>query len=165
MGEHKGGIRSMIFVPSLCQGVMFTGSADRCIKMWDLSDPRSHIMCVHSLYGHGGTVLALVYGSEMLISSSTDGFMCIWRDQSPVKLLRFPTYSIRQKLAPDKSALQAGHRAPKETWFLSISIRHGESPSIFAGDSDGYVHIYRPEAVQEGDRDLIFLLVWKAKIH
>jgi len=165
LSEHKGGVRSMIFVKSLCQGVMFTGAADRCIKMWDLSDPRSHIMCVHSLYGHGGTVLALEYGSETLLSSSTDGFMCVWRDQSATKLLRFPAYSIRQKISPESHRVAGSHRGPKETWFLSISMREGEAPSIFAGDTEGYVHIYKPEACQEGDRDQLFLLAQKMKIH
>jgi len=165
LSEHKGGIRCMIFVESLCNGVMFTGSADRCIKMWDLSDPHSQIPCVHSLYGHNGTVLALEYGSEMLLSSSTDGFMGVWRDPSPARLLRYPAYNIRQKISPDpRSVLQGSHRAPKETWFLSISVREGEAPSIFAGDSDGYVHIYKPEQAQEGDQQ-IFVLAWKVKIH
>jgi len=165
LAEHKGGVRCMIYVPTLCQGIMFSGSADRCIKMWDLSDPRSQILCVHSLYGHGGTVLALEYGSETLLSSSTDGFMCVWRDQSPTKLLRFPAYSIRQKISPESHRVAGSHRGQKETWFLSISMREGESPSIFAGDTEGYVHIYRPEASQEGDRDQLFLLAQKMKIH
>jgi WD40 repeat protein len=165
LDEHKGGVRCMIFVKSLCQGVMFTGAADRCIKMWDLSDPRTGIMCVHSLHGHGGTVLALEYESETLLSSSTDGFMCVWRDQSPTKLLRFPAYSIRQKISPESSRAAGSHRGPKETWFLSISMREGEAPSIFAGDTEGYVHIYKPEAAQEGDRDQLFLLAQKMKIH
>jgi len=165
LDEHRGGIRSMIFVKSLCQGVMFTGSADRCIKMWDLTDPRSSIMCVHSLYGHGGTVLALEYGSDTLLSSSTDGFLCVWRDQSPTKLLRFPAYSIRQKLSPEAHRVAGSHRGPKETWFLSLSMREGEQPQIFAGDTEGYVHIYKPEVAQEGDRDQLFLLAHKMKIH
>eukprot|EP00929_Paragymnodinium_shiwhaense_P016337 TRINITY_DN124628_c0_g1_i1.p1 TRINITY_DN124628_c0_g1~~TRINITY_DN124628_c0_g1_i1.p1 ORF type:complete len:751 (-),score=71.76 TRINITY_DN124628_c0_g1_i1:102-2354(-) len=166
LSEHKGGVRCMLFVESLCQGVMFTGAADRCIKMWDLSDPRVAIPCVHSLYGHGGTVLALEYGSERLISSSTDGLMCIWRDQSPAKLLRFPAYSVRQRIEPNsRGAMQGSSRSHKETWFLSLSVREGESPLIYAGDSDGYVHVYKPDAAQEGDRDFIFLLAWKVKIH
>jgi WD40 repeat protein len=165
LAEHRGGIRSMIYVKNLCQGVMFTGSADRCIKMWDLADPRSHIMCVHSLYGHGGTVLALEYGSDTLISTSTDGFMCVWRDQSPTKLLRFPAYSIRQKISPESHRVAGSHRGPKETWFLSISIREGEAPSIFAGDTEGYLHIFKPDIAQEGERDQLFLLAQKMKIH
>eukprot|EP00928_Gymnodinium_smaydae_P042538 TRINITY_DN2861_c0_g1_i2.p1 TRINITY_DN2861_c0_g1~~TRINITY_DN2861_c0_g1_i2.p1 ORF type:complete len:737 (-),score=128.30 TRINITY_DN2861_c0_g1_i2:176-2386(-) len=164
LDDHRGGIRCMLFVDSLWQGVMLTGAADRCIKMWDLSDPRGAIPCVHSLYGHGGTILAIEFGSDMLLSSSTDGFMCIWRDQSPAKLLRFPAYTIRQRLAPDARVLSQGHRAPKDTWFLSLSIREGEAPSIFAGDSDGYVHVYRPDTMQEGS-DIIFLLAHKMKIH
>lgn len=163
LDEHKGGIWCMIFVPDLCQGVMFTGSADRCIKMWDLSDPRTSIPCVHSLHGHGGTVLALEYGSEMLLSSSTDGFLCIWRDQSPTKLLRFPVYSIRQKISPEAKS-GAGARQPKESWFLSISIREGESPTVIAGDSEGNVHIYRPDSSFDGDQQL-FLLAWKRPVH
>jgi len=166
LSEHKGGLRSMIFVESLCSGVMFTGAADRCIKMWDLADPRGAIPCVHSLYGHGGTILTIEYGSEMLLSASTDGCMCIWRDQAPVKLLRFPAYSMKQKITPDQRSVQQGtHRAPKETWFLSISIREGEAPTIFLGDSEGYVHIYKPDAIQDGEPDQIFLLAWKVQIH
>jgi len=163
--EHKGDVRCMIFVEALCGGVMFTGAADRCIKMWDLSDPRTGIPCVQSLYGHGGTVLSLEYGSGTLLSSSTDGFLCVWRDSSPAKLLRFPAFAIRQKITPEPRNSQQGSRGPKETWFLSISMREGEAPSIFAGDSEGYVHIYKPDPVQDSEGDQLFLLVWKVKIH
>eukprot|EP00933_Yihiella_yeosuensis_P030724 TRINITY_DN24316_c0_g1_i1.p1 TRINITY_DN24316_c0_g1~~TRINITY_DN24316_c0_g1_i1.p1 ORF type:complete len:783 (+),score=121.17 TRINITY_DN24316_c0_g1_i1:121-2349(+) len=165
--EHKGEIRCMLFVESLCNGVMFTGSADRCIKMWDLSDHRLGIPCVQSLYGHGGTVLALESGSDMLLSSSTDGFLCVWRDQSPARLLRFPAFSVKQKITPllPGASQQGSSRAPKETWFLSISMREGEALSIFAGDSEGYVHIYKPEQIQDGEADQLFLLVWKVKVH
>uniref|UniRef100_A0A6U6H4D5 Uncharacterized protein n=1 Tax=Zooxanthella nutricula TaxID=1333877 RepID=A0A6U6H4D5_9DINO len=166
LDEHRGDIRCMIFVKDLCKGVMFTGAADRCIKMWDLSDPRQSIPCVHSLHGHGGTVLGLEYGSEMLVSSSTDGFLCIWRDQSPTKLLRFPPYSIRQKISPDAKGAAGGSRQPKETWFLSLSIREGEAPSVYAGDSEGYVHIYRPDPSSgDGPENQLLMLVWKKQIH
>lgn len=164
--EHKGGVKCMVFVESLCEGVMLSGAADRCIKMWDLSDQRSaHITCVGSFYGHGGTVLSIEYGSEMMVSSSTDGFLFIWRDQSVAKLLRFPPYTIRQRISPNpKADSHAAARASRETWFLSIAIRGGEVPSIFAGDSEGHVHVYKPDVVQDGDHDC-FLLAWKVKIH
>lgn len=161
LDEHRGSIRCMTFVEDLCQGVMFTGSADRCIKMWDLSDPHMSITCVHSLHGHGGTVLSLEYGSEMLLSTSSDGFLCIWKDLSPTKLLRFPAYTIRQKITPDSRGMQAGGRNPKESWFLSLALRAGEVPSIFAGDSEGYVHIYKPDSNGED----LFVLAWKKQVH
>lgn len=81
--------------------------------------------------------MSLEYGSDVLLSASTDGLLGIWRDQSPTKLLRFPAYSIRQTLSPDPRGAPSGTRQPRETWFLSISIRVGEAPSIFAGDSEG----------------------------
>jgi len=163
---HKGAVRCIIFSQELCEGIMFTGSADRSIKMWDLSDPRISIPCVCNLFGHGGTVLAMEYGSEQLISSSTDGFMCVWRDQSPVKLVRFPAFSVRQKIVPDAKAASMGSRVPKEVWFLSLAIRTGEALSVFAGDSEGYVHVYKPEAMEDDSGDLPdLLLVWKAKVH
>lgn len=156
---HKGDVRSMIFVESLCQGVMITGASDRCIKMWDLSDPRINIPCVHSLYGHGGTVIALEYGFDLLLSSSTDGFLFVWRDSSPARLLRFPSYAIRQRL-------ECGGSKTKETWFLSISTREGETPLAFAGDSEGYVHIFkRCDLSQVNAFDQLFQLLWKVKAH
>lgn len=163
--DHKGSVRCICFVESIWQGVILTGAADRSIKMWDLSNPRDSIPCVHSLCGHGGTVLSLAFGCDMIVSTSTDGFLCIWRDQTNVKLLRFPAYSIRQRITTDPKVLSQGARAPKDTWFLSGSIRDGEAPSIFAGDSEGYLHIYRPDTLQEGVRDPIFLLAVKMKIH
>ncbi|CAE7210634.1 unnamed protein product [Symbiodinium natans] len=157
--EHKGDVRSLIFVESLCQGVMISGAADRCIKMWDLSDPRTGIQCVQSLYGHGGTVIALEHGSDLLLSSSTDGLLFVWRDASPARLLRFPAYAVRQRLEP-----HAGTRA-KETWFLSLSMREGEAPTLFAGDSEGYVHIFKLDLTQDKASEQLFLAVWKAKVH
>jgi WD40 repeat protein len=163
---HAGEVRCMTFVESLWQGVLLTGSADRCIKMWDLSDPRGAMPCVHSLYGHGGTVLTIEFGADTLLSASTDGYMFIWRDQSPVKLLRFPAYTVRQKISANTREAQAGSRGQKDTWFLSLSLRDGEAPSIFASDTEGYVHVYKPETAQDGDnKDVIFLLERKMKIH
>lgn len=67
---------------------------------WDLEDPRISIPCVQSLYGHGGTVIALAHGFDVLLSSSTDGYLFVWRDSSPARLLRFPSYAVRQRIEP-----------------------------------------------------------------
>lgn len=158
--DHKGDIRTMIFVASISEGVMLSGAADRCIKMWDVSNPRQGIHCVHSLHCHGGTILALESGPDVLLSTSTDGFLCIWRDQTPAKLLRYPAFSVCQKLTPDKSQLLTGVRSAKETWFLSLFVRKGEMLTICAGDSDGYVHILKSDMQGE-----TFVVVWKEKIH
>eukprot|EP00439_Symbiodinium_sp_Y106_P024554 s5728_g3.t1 len=155
--EHKGDVRCLLYVESLCQGVVISGAADRCIKMWDLSDPRTGIQCVQSLYGHGGTVIALEHGSDLLLSSSTDGLLFVWRDASPARLLRFPAYAVRQRLEPQSRA--------KETWFLSLSMREGEAPTLFAGDSEGYVHIFKLDLTQDKASEQLFLAVWKAKVH
>ncbi|CAK9086722.1 Uncharacterized WD repeat-containing protein alr2800 [Durusdinium trenchii] len=154
-----GDVRSMIFVESLCQGVMITGASDRCIKMWDLSDPRISIPCVQSLYGHGGTVIALEHGFDLLLSSSTDGHLFVWRDSSPARLLRFPSYAVRQRLEPNTGS------KGKETWFLSLSMREGETPSAYAGDSEGYVHIFKLDLSQANNFDQLFLPLWKVKAH
>merc|ERR1719284_484997 len=138
----------MMFMEALCDGVLFTGAADRCIKMWDLADPRGGVACVHTVHGHGGTILALECAGETLLSSSTDGLMCVWQDQSPARLLRFPAYGIRQRISPlpKSNAGQAGSRLPRDMWFTCISIREeGDTPSIFAGDSAGYVHVFKQE--------------------
>lgn len=163
LAEHKGSVCCLHFTSSMCQGVLFSGSADRTIRMWDLSDPRLGIQCVQIMHGHGGTVLALEYGLDLLLSSSSDGFLCIWRDQSPAKLLRFPALSAAQRISTDTKCQQTGSRGLKETWFLSLAIRDGEALSIIAGDSEGYVHILRPDPDTIGEH--YFVLSWKGKVH
>lgn len=166
LDEHKGGVHCMMFMEALCDGVLFTGAADRCIKMWDLADPRGGVACVHTVHGHGGTILALECAGEVLLSSSTDGLLCVWQDQSPARLLRFPAYGIRQKISPlPKTAGQAPSRVPKDRWFTCISIREGEVPCIFAGDSAGYVHVFQQEE-SESEQDRVFQLTSKpVKVH
>lgn len=48
--------------------VAFSGSRDTTIKMWDLDGGE----CKRTLYGHQGSVLALQFDREKVVSSSSD---------------------------------------------------------------------------------------------
>merc|ERR1719326_403737 len=129
---HKGEVRCLVLAEGLGaagKGAALSGAADRTIKMWDLDgacDPRggSTLQCVQTLYGHGGTVLALDFCESntggLLLSSSTDGTLCVWRrDVLGQELLRFPTYSVRQRIGsetfcrPGGGAIAASSNPPR----------------------------------------------------
>ncbi|CAN6314069.1 unnamed protein product [Urochloa humidicola] len=64
-------------VVSLAQGkgTLYSGSADGCIRAWDLESRR----CVCTLAAHASSVTALLCWEQFLLSSSDDGTVKVWR--------------------------------------------------------------------------------------
>lgn len=86
VGSHKGAITA-ICTPGVNDGdlgrcqLIITGSVDATVKLWDFKgkvnfDPAA---CVQTLYGHSGSVTALVIKGGYILSSSTDKTIRVWR--------------------------------------------------------------------------------------
>ena len=62
---HAGGVRCVLLVESEGLGLegclLFTGGADRTIRVWDPTLRDAKKACVQTLRAHGGTVAALAY--------------------------------------------------------------------------------------------------------
>jgi WD40 repeat protein len=63
VGQHRGSVTTVTIgiAGTACAGLVLTGSADRCIKLWDYqgrvgSQPT---VCVQTLHGHGGTITGM----------------------------------------------------------------------------------------------------------
>jgi WD40 repeat protein len=158
--EHGGAVRCMAWAAEFGSGLLFTGSADRTIRLWDISDEPAQqglpSNCVSTLHGHGGTVLSLCYGQEMLLSSSTDGTIGVWRRDPVRALLRYPAFVLRQKITAGEGPKDfrpggSSRVSSQGCWANSISIREGESLSVFAGDSEGSLSVYKPEKRAPGE--------------
>ncbi|KAI9500461.1 WD40-repeat-containing domain protein, partial [Coemansia spiralis] len=75
---------------------LFTGSRDRTVKLWHLSETGSQIVPLATLKGHSGSVLTLQADDNTLITGSSDGTMCIWS---------MDTYTIVHRLVHPDSVL------------------------------------------------------------
>ena len=139
---------------------------------WDLEDPRISIPCVQSLYGHGGTVIALEHGFDVLLSSSTDGYLFVWRDSSPARLLRFPSYAVRQRIEPGhgknkvrlrfqlfgpenhRKSQEKDRKSEKTGWFRDVSSLT-EVSGRFLSCAGGLVPAPRPPPLSFWLREVV----------
>lgn len=87
-GEHRGPVISLAYSndPSVTfgrSGLLFTGSADRTIKVWDVwADKAMPETCLQTLVGHGATVTGIVDSRKgYIVSCSNDGSVKTWRPE------------------------------------------------------------------------------------
>lgn len=52
-------------------------------------------VCVQTLYGHSGTVTALVILGDYIVSSSTDGSIKMWRQEEGRGQLVYPWFELQ----------------------------------------------------------------------
>ncbi len=74
LSGHRDFISSMIFLNEF-QPLLITGSADRTIKIWKLSNNS----CIQNIIAHAGPIFCLMYlGKSLFVSGSADHFIKIW---------------------------------------------------------------------------------------
>ncbi|KAG2447723.1 hypothetical protein HYH02_007183 [Chlamydomonas schloesseri] len=146
VGAHKGPV-SAICTPRKGDGelgkagLIVTGSVDSSIKIWDyqgkvILDPT---VCVQTLYGHSGTVTALVILGDYIVSSSTDGSIKMWRQEEGRGQLVYPWFELQ--------ATVAGMEGWVRCMAYGSSGAVGDLGAIFAADESGGVTKVLPEAV------------------
>ena len=99
---HLGNVTVLMYasLPSIIpggRGYLFTGSADRTIKIWTIwkaleragSDTEP---CQQTLAGHGSTITTLQTTDTLLISSSSDKTIRLWSPESQRGLMLNPFY-------------------------------------------------------------------------
>ncbi|CAD7702677.1 unnamed protein product [Ostreobium quekettii] len=94
LGGHAGVVAAAL-VPgadsAAWAGLVLTGSADACIKVWDLGAVGEG-SCVQTLHGHGGTVTTLAAVGTCVVSGSTDRSVRVWRAAPGRKSLIYPWF-------------------------------------------------------------------------
>ncbi|PFH32729.1 hypothetical protein BESB_013410 [Besnoitia besnoiti] len=119
-------------------GFLFTGSADRSIKLW-VVEPRK-LVCVRTLCSHGGAIVALAYCFPYLFSASTDGTVLIFRTDPTADSLKHPQFAVAARIfahsiyhPTTKLAL-----SNKKAWYNSLAARcNGDRISLYCGSTDG----------------------------
>ena len=77
---HKGAVCKLIYTLIDGKDVLISASADRTIKLWEPKNNRGNY-CFQTLTGHERSILDMVYmeTAQVILTSSTDGTMRIWR--------------------------------------------------------------------------------------
>lgn len=139
---HKGDVRCLIYTRIDELDVLITGSADRTIKLWEPKNLKTSSP-FQTIIGHDGTVLDMVYlpKVQLLITSSTDFSMRIWRLDKARALLMYPWFVQSQKISEMDSHSSVG------TWLNCFDQKSGEKLEVYAGDTEGSLYVF--EAMNE----------------
>lgn len=135
----------MEFAPELGkEGLLFSGSVDRSIKIWDPWGgseaqlySRSDHYCVQTITAHSGSVTSLKIMRQQnhgLVSCSLDHTIKTWYPADGRGLLMYPWYVPAQTITYTSG-----------TWPTSLVVREGASAALFAGDSSGCITLYTSE--------------------
>uniref|UniRef100_K3WYU0 Uncharacterized protein n=1 Tax=Globisporangium ultimum (strain ATCC 200006 / CBS 805.95 / DAOM BR144) TaxID=431595 RepID=K3WYU0_GLOUD len=139
--NHNGAVLAMVFTHELGKGLLFTGSADRSIKIWDpwggseaQLHSRSDHYCVQTISGHAGSVVAVKLMRQQnhaLVSCSLDHTIRTWYPSEGRGLLLYPWYVPGQTISYASGA-----------WPTTLVAREGASAALFVGDSSGCISLY-----------------------
>jgi WD40 repeat protein len=170
-------VLTLDFAPELGpEGLLFSGSADRSIKVWDpwgsSESPlpaKSSYTCVQTLTEHSGSVLCLRVLTQQnhgIVSCSLDRTVKTWYPAEGRALLLYPWYLPAQSISQ-----------PGSSWPSTFCIRSGATGTLFVGDSAGGISVYAHasdnghtmmadaalEVVDEGQVDTKFQFGFKRK--
>ncbi|XP_059643922.1 protein JINGUBANG-like [Cornus florida] len=123
--QHKDCVFCMAYYHA--EGLLYTGSWDRTVKAWRLSDNR----CVDSFLAHEDNVNGLVVNQDdgCVFTCSSDGSVKIWRR---VYGQNSHTLTMTLKFQP----------SPVNALALSTSLR---SCFLYSGSSDGFINFWEKE--------------------
>ncbi|CAN0464501.1 unnamed protein product [Ectocarpus sp. 12 AP-2014] len=139
---------------SLIGPLMFSGSTDHTIKVWDAwAGPPFKEACLQTMAEHRGGVTALAFaGDTTLISIARDGSVRLWRPQRGRKLLRFPFFCCVKCLFVYPTAVGRGMSrsigagqpgAFVHVWPTAACVAGGETWTFYCGDSNGTVSVFQ----------------------
>ncbi|KAL1521836.1 hypothetical protein AB1Y20_021487 [Prymnesium parvum] len=111
--------------------LLFSGGADRTVRVWDPSVRDLKKSCVQTLHGHGGSVTSIAYAQGVLVSCSTDRTIKVYKTDGGRELLLYPWFSLTQTLSD------------LNCWVNDVALNMGEGAALYVGDEQGALSAYR----------------------
>lgn len=122
--QHKGLVSCMGYYHA--EGILYTGSWDRTVKAWRVSDGR----CVDSFVAHEDNINSLVINQEdgCVFTCSSDGSVKIWR-----RVYGQGSHTLTMTLKFQPSPINA------------LALSKSTSCFLYSGSSDGFINFWEKE--------------------
>ena len=139
--------------------LLFSASADRTVRVWDPAVRDLSKACVQTLRGHGGTVTAIAFCHNILITASTDRTIKLWKADEGRELMLYPWFAPQQTLSD------------LDCWVNDVAFQLGETEALYVGDERGDISAYKVERAAAsrggGGSQQVTLTRWRrqAKAH
>ncbi|XP_057532002.1 protein TORMOZ EMBRYO DEFECTIVE isoform X1 [Amaranthus tricolor] len=148
---HKGIVTCIMFHPDPSRLILFSGSDDATVRVWDLNNKK----CVATMEKHFSAVVSLAMSEDrsFLLSAGRDKVVNMWDLKSYECKTTIPTYEVLEAIcvissgtAIYKSLLsqkpKKGKRNTKEVYFMTA----GERGIVRIWNSEGAVCLYEQKA-------------------
>jgi WD40 repeat protein len=139
---HETEVTCLIYKRS--SKLMFSGSLDRTIKVWNIFRAVGTSPLVQTISGHSGSITSIIDGrpdDPSIYSLATDGTLKMWAPQQGREMFKNDFFQIVFSL-PASSAI--GYASADTTlWFSSAVVSVRGCWQLYAGMSDGSIYILR----------------------
>jgi WD40 repeat protein len=110
--------------------------------MWNAEFEEKKTNYITTIYGHKGAILALAFckSKGMLVSSSTDRTLRIWKMDDNFDKIKNPYFVCLSVIRDFKS--KSADKMETLFWINTLSIKESDSVELYAGDTNGNIHIY-----------------------
>uniref|UniRef100_A0A2N9FQM9 Uncharacterized protein n=1 Tax=Fagus sylvatica TaxID=28930 RepID=A0A2N9FQM9_FAGSY len=175
--QHKHCVSCMAYYHA--EGLLYTGSHDRTVKAWRVSDKK----CVDSFVAHEDNVTSILVNQDdgCVFTSSSDGSVKIWRrvymenSHTLTMILRFQPSPINAlALSPsfnnnhcflysDRRRKRLNHGGSLQGHRFSVLCLVAIEKLIFSGSEDTTIRIWRREEGGKGRKAVVRGKSWKWK--
>lgn len=149
---HTGRVCSLLALTE-CEGafgggLVVSGGADSSIRVWDPRVREGENACVQTMFGHEGSVTALVQVGPYIVSGSTDKTVRLWRAGLGRKAAMYPWFEEHARLGTMDGWIQS----------LSFNVTHkvGDLGAVYAADSTGAALCFKPRFDKEAPGKIDF---------
>jgi WD40 repeat protein len=110
--------------------------------MWNAETEDIKTNYITTIYGHKGAILALAFckTKAMLVSSSTDKTVRIWKMDDNFDKIKNPFFVCTSVIRDFK--LKPAEKTESLYWVNTLSIKESDNIELYAGDTNGNIHIY-----------------------
>eukprot|EP00428_Durinskia_dybowskii_P061376 CAMPEP_0170372228 /NCGR_PEP_ID=MMETSP0117_2-20130122/9443_1 /TAXON_ID=400756 /ORGANISM="Durinskia baltica, Strain CSIRO CS-38" /LENGTH=940 /DNA_ID=CAMNT_0010627077 /DNA_START=24 /DNA_END=2846 /DNA_ORIENTATION=+ len=136
--QHTAEVRCLLFtnnndfLPPQSNGLLFSGSFDRSIKIWNVSAAGNQIVHIQTLQGHCSTVNNVIDGTDgSIISCSEDGSLRMWCPQHGRNMMQYPYFECTFSLFG------------REAWITALAVGILGPWICYAADSSGCIEVLK----------------------
>lgn len=123
--KHKSAVNALALNQN--GSVLFSGSCDRSILVWETEDSANHMAVAGALRAHAKAILSLINVHDLLFSGSADRTVRIWQRAFD------GSYCCLTVLD--------GHRTPVRS--LAVAVADGGGVKVFTGSFDGEIRVWQ----------------------
>ena len=126
------------------RGLLFSGSMDRSIKIWNVNASNPAKNLIQTLSGHGAAIISVVDCKDgTIVSCSKDGNIRMWAPQKKREMMLNPFFEV---------VCNIYMRLSEGNWLTCLCDTSSGGPSVYLGDSEGSVTLYK-KAFARSDSD------------